>query len=64
MRSDRLFTIVKANTEIVTLGVLTLLVIACGGIDVYLAEHRNSSANITNLGDVFWWAIVTMTTVG
>jgi voltage-gated potassium channel len=31
---------------------------------VYLAEHKHQGANITTLGDAFWWAIVTITTVG
>ena len=30
---------------------------------VYLAEHGNPRANITNLGNAFWWAVVTITTV-
>ena len=64
MRSDRLFTIVKTNMEIVTLAILALLVIICGGLGVYLAEHGNPRANITNLGDAFWWAVVTIATVG
>ena len=40
------------------------LIIIFGGIGVYLAEHKHQGANITNLGDAFWWAIVTITTVG
>jgi voltage-gated potassium channel len=35
-----------------------------GGIGVYLAEHKHQGANITNLGDAFWWVIETVTTVG
>ena len=31
---------------------------------MYLAEYKYQDANITNLGDAFWWAIVTITTVG
>jgi voltage-gated potassium channel Kch len=31
---------------------------------VYLAEYKHQDANITNLDDAFWWAIVTITTVG
>ena len=50
--------------EIVTLAVLTLLVIVCGGAGVYLAELGNPGANTTNLGDAFWWAVVTIATVG
>ena len=31
---------------------------------MYLDEHGIPRANITNLGDVLWWAVVTITTVG
>jgi voltage-gated potassium channel len=31
---------------------------------VCLAEHKQQGANILNLGDALWWAIVTITTVG
>jgi voltage-gated potassium channel len=40
------------------------LIIIFGGIGVYLAEHKHQGANITNLGDALWWAVVTITTVG
>jgi voltage-gated potassium channel len=64
MISDRLFTVVKINAGIIALAILALLIIVLGGIGVYLAEHGNPRANITNLGDAFWWAIATITTVG
>ena len=35
-----------------------------GGIGVYLAEREQQGADITNLGNAFWWAVVTITTVG
>jgi voltage-gated potassium channel len=44
--------------------ILVLVIIFFGGIGVYLAEQKHHGANITNLGDAFWWAIVTITTVG
>ena len=31
---------------------------------VYLVEHQKQDANITDLGDAFWWAVVTIATVG
>jgi voltage-gated potassium channel len=29
-----------------------------------LAEHEHLGANITRLGDCYWWAVVTLATVG
>src|SRR3954467_1516452 len=63
MTRDRLFTLIKTNINIITLGVL-ILIIFFGGIAMYLIEHGHRGANITNLGDAFWWTIVTITTVG
>jgi voltage-gated potassium channel len=63
MTTDRLFTLIKTNINIITLGVL-ILIIFFGGITMYLIEHGHRGANITNLGDAFWWTIVTITTVG
>ena len=63
MRSDRLYTLLQAN-PIVIPAILVILIIIFGGIGVYLAEHKHPGANITTLGDAFWWAVVTITTVG
>ncbi|MFY9966576.1 MAG: potassium channel family protein [Nitrososphaeraceae archaeon] len=35
-----------------------------GGIAEYLVEHKQPGANITNLGDVLWGSVITITTVG
>ena len=29
-----------------------------------MTEHEQQGADITNLGNAFWWAVVTITTVG
>lgn len=63
MRSDRLYTFLKANPLIIQV-ILVLLVIILGGIGVYLVEHKQQGATITKLGDALWWAVVTITTVG
>lgn len=34
------------------------------GIEITLAERGNPNATIQNVGDGFWWAITTLTTVG
>jgi len=43
---------------------MSLLAISGGGIGLYLVEGNGPESKITNLGDAFWWAIVTVTTVG
>ena len=57
-------TLVKTNVTVIILAALTSSIIIFGGIGVYLTEHEHKGANITNLGDAFWWAIVTIATVG
>ena len=63
MRRERLYALLEANPLVIPL-VLVSLIIILGGIGVYLAEHKHQGANITTLGDAFWWAVVTITTVG
>jgi len=63
MRSDRLYKILE-KYPVVAPTIVASLIIFFGGIGVYLVEHNHQGANITNLGDAFWWAIVTITTVG
>jgi voltage-gated potassium channel len=63
MKSDRLYRLLETY-PVVAPAVVATLIIIFGGIGVYLAEHNHPGANITNLGDAFWWAIVTITTVG
>lgn len=45
-------------------GAVTVGLIAAGAVLVYDFEQDVEGANITNLGDAFWWAVVTTTTVG
>jgi len=63
MRNNRLYRLLEANPLAVPL-ILIVSIIFFGGIGVYLAEHKRQGTNITNLGDAFWWAIETVTTVG
>ena len=63
MRNNRLYRLLEINPLVIPL-ILIVLIIFFGGIGVYLAEHKHQGANITNLGDAFWWAIETVTTVG
>ncbi len=64
MASYHLYRTAQANRSIVILAFLTSLTIIFGSVGVYLVEHGHRGANITNLGDAFWWAIVTLATVG
>ena len=41
MRSDRLYTILKINMDVVILAILASSIIIFGGISVYLAEHEH-----------------------
>ena len=63
MRNNRLYRLLEINPLVIPL-ILIVLIIFFGGIGVYLAEHKHQGAKITNLGDAFWWAIETVTTVG
>src|SRR6188508_2049872 len=63
MKSDRLYRLLETY-PVVAPAVVAILIVIFGGIGVYLAEHNQPGANITNLGNAFWWAIVTITTVG
>jgi voltage-gated potassium channel len=63
MRNNPLYRLLEINPFVIPL-ILIALIIFFGGIGVYLAEHKHQGANITNLGDAFWWAIETVTTVG
>ena len=63
MRGNRLYTYLVTNTLAIPI-ILVVLIVIFGGIGVYLAEHKHQGANITNLGDALWWAVVTITTVG
>jgi Na+-transporting methylmalonyl-CoA/oxaloacetate decarboxylase gamma subunit len=63
MKSNRLYSFLGENTLAIPV-ILVVSIIILGGIGVYLAEHKHPGANITNLGDAFWWAVETITTVG
>ena len=41
-----------------------LVAIVGGGTLTFIAEQNHANGQITSLGDSYWWAVVTMTTVG
>jgi len=44
--------------------IFSSMAISFGAICEYLVESPNPGANITTIGEAFWWAISTVTTVG
>lgn len=42
----------------------TTLLVAVAGIAVLDAEQNAPGANITSIGDAWWWGFSTITTVG
>ncbi len=43
---------------------LSVITVTGGAFTMYVVEHNAPDSRITNLGDSFWWAVVTVTTVG
>lgn len=53
----------RGKVVLYTVGASVLLV-TVGALAITKAERGEPGANITTLGDGFWWALTTMTTVG
>ena len=64
MITHSLYATLHANMVFVVSSILVISIIIFGGIGMYLVEHEHPGANITRLGDAFWWAVETITTVG
>ena len=64
MGINRLYTYLTANLKFVIPIGLMVVIIFSGGISVYIVERNKPGANITNLGNALWWAVITVTTVG
>ena len=43
---------------------LSIVTVTAGALGVYVVEKNAPDSTITNMGDAFWWAMVTVTTVG
>jgi voltage-gated potassium channel len=54
----------RAEAALYLIIILAMLVLTIGSSLVVLAEQTNPDANIKTGGDAFWWAFVTITTVG
>lgn len=53
----------RTGNRLIYTAVFSTVAVSAGAIGIYIAEHNIEGTKITNLGDAFWWAIVTVTTV-
>ena len=54
----------STNNRILYTILLSSMTVTIGALAIYFEESTVEGTKITNLGDAFWWAIVTVTTVG
>ncbi len=54
----------QTNNRLLYIVAVSGMVVSGGAIGLYLVEGNAPESKVTNLGDAFWWAIVTVTTVG
>jgi voltage-gated potassium channel len=54
----------KTNNRLIYTAVFSIMAVSVGAISIYIVEGNVQGTKITNLADAFWWAIVTVTTVG
>jgi len=54
----------RAESTLLTIIFLTIVVLECAGIFILVTERNNANANIKTASDALWWAYVTVTTVG
>lgn len=54
----------EIKNRILYVVLLTLITVITGAFTMYVVEHSAPDSKITSIGDAFWWAVVTVTTVG
>ena len=54
----------QTNNRIIFTVVFSLMAVSIGAISMYMVEGNVEGTKFNNIGDAFWWAIVTVTTVG
>jgi voltage-gated potassium channel len=54
----------QTNNRLLYIIAVSGMAVSGGAIGLYLVEGNVPESKVTNLGDAFWWAIVTVTTVG
>jgi voltage-gated potassium channel len=52
------------NNRIIFTVVFSILAVSMGAVGMYIVEGNVKGTKISNISDAFWWAIVTVTTVG
>jgi len=66
--SSPIMGIVRAFQENALLYIFTfvflMVVVALGGVSIYLVEARHVGSDVTSIPEGIWWALVTLTTVG
>lgn len=60
----RSFTKSRAESALLSIIFLTLVVLEFASIFILVTERHDPDANIKNASDALWWAYVTVTTVG
>ncbi len=64
LRAVRLLAALGRQTHLGHLLLVSAVVVLVGAFSVYLLEADVPDARIRDLGDAFWWALATVTTVG
>lgn len=54
----------RTGNRLIYTAVFSVMIVSFGAVGIYLVEHNVEGTKITNLGDAFWWAVATVTTVG
>jgi voltage-gated potassium channel len=54
----------RAQSALYVVGFLVIVVLEVSALLMLPLEARSADANITSAGDVLWWGVVTITTVG
>jgi len=54
----------KTNNRLFYIIAVSAMAVSGGAIGLFVVEGDVPQSKVTNLGDAFWWAIVTVTTVG
>lgn len=54
----------RTGNRLIYTAVFSITAVSSAAVGIYIMEHNVEGTKITNLGDAFWWAVVTVTTEG